>query len=356
MLKSPTIRHKTRFAIDYLCAQHHLGTVLEPPQSLSGGYLHEIWKVETQEGTFVIKKLNPAIMKKPGMTQRLEQAESIGAAFYEAGIPAVIPHKSDNSFMTKIDGVYFLLYPFVRGTLYDLKRVSLLQACHVARLLARMHRLHLPIQKEVELHYDIISKATWLELLTQCKAQNLPFSQNLEKMFPFLLHCNEQHAQHVDELNAHLVLGHRDLHPENILWEDMTTPHIIDWEYSGLVNPAHEIAGAALEWSGLIARQLNPECFNAFVSAYKKAGGMITLDPMKGFYTFLANNMLSWTEINVTRALGLNASSFEEQAFATRMIEEIITTFDYIQNHLSFIEKMLHKHLTPVSASRENAH
>jgi len=343
MLKTPEIRDEIRSSLETLCAHYKIGSVLARPEPLSGGYLHKLWRVETQEGTFVIKKLNPAIMEKRGMAGRLEQAESIGAAFREAGIPAVIPYAHDGSFINEMDDASYLLYPFVSGSLYDLNRVSKSQASQVAGLLARMHTLHLPIQKEVGLHYDIVPEATWRDLIAQCIAKNLSFSQDLERLLPFFLHCNEQHAANLDELNAHLVLGHRDLHPENILWETPDMPHIIDWEYAGLVNPTQEIIGAALEWSGLITRDLDPGCFNAFMDAYKQAGGIITIDPVKAFYTFFANNMLSWTEINITRALGLTSQSTKEQAFAAQMLEEIVLVCDYLQSTWSSLEQILKK-------------
>lgn len=118
-------------------------------------------------------------------------------------------------------------------------------------------------------------------------------------------------------------------------------PHIIDWEYAGLVNPTQEIIGAELEWSGLIARDLDLECFKAFMNAYKQAGGAITINPVKAFYTFFANNMLSWTEINITRALGLRSQSTKEQAFAAQMLEEIVLVCDYVQDIWSSLEQIL---------------
>ena len=327
--------------MEALCLSYGLGPLTAPPTPLSGGYLHKVWRVNTQEGPFVIKALNPAIVKKPGMLERIERSERIGAAFSQEGIPAVVPIALNGRFTSLIGDRYYLLYPFVLGNLYNLNRVSHVQACHVAQLLARMHSLHLPIQKEIALHYDIVEEATWNELLAKCRMDGLPFADELEAHLPFFLHCNEQHAANLDELNGHLVLGHRDLHPENILWENGHTPHIIDWEYSGLLNPIQEITGAALEWSGLIMRNLDSDCFHAFIKAYKTAGGELTMDPMKGFYTFIANNLLSWTEINVNRALGLSSDSREEHAFATKMLGEIFKTLSYIEMNLDKIRQLL---------------
>lgn len=185
MLKTPEIRDEIRSSPETLCIYYQLGNIVARPEPLSGGYLHKLWRVETQEGSFVIKKLNPAIMEKRGMAGRLEQAESIGAAFREAGIPAIIPYAHDGSFITEMDDASYLLYPFVSGSLYDLKRVSKSQASQVAGLLARMHTLHLLIQKEVGLHYDIVPQETWRDLMAQCTGKDLSFSQDFERLLPF---------------------------------------------------------------------------------------------------------------------------------------------------------------------------
>ena len=43
-----------------------LGKVLENPVQVKGGFMHRIFKVVTERGSYIIKLLNPNIMKQAG--------------------------------------------------------------------------------------------------------------------------------------------------------------------------------------------------------------------------------------------------------------------------------------------------
>ena len=53
MLKTLEIRDEIRSSLETLCIHYHLGNIVARPEPLSGGYLHKLWRVETQEGSFV---------------------------------------------------------------------------------------------------------------------------------------------------------------------------------------------------------------------------------------------------------------------------------------------------------------
>lgn len=42
-----------------------LGKVLEIPVQVTGGFMHRMFKVVTDKGRYIIKLLNPNIMKRP---------------------------------------------------------------------------------------------------------------------------------------------------------------------------------------------------------------------------------------------------------------------------------------------------
>ena len=57
----------------------NLGEIVGEPQPLSGGYLHHMYVVETQEGKYAVKALNPLIMLRPTAMQNMIDSENIAS-------------------------------------------------------------------------------------------------------------------------------------------------------------------------------------------------------------------------------------------------------------------------------------
>ncbi|CDZ75839.1 Phosphotransferase enzyme family protein [Legionella massiliensis] len=75
------------------------------------------------------------------------------------------------------------------------------------------------------------------------------------------------------------VFSHRDIHAANIIWPDARTPHIIDWESAGLIHPAIELIGLALNCAGLARCRFEKELLLATLEGYqKKAGSLPEID------------------------------------------------------------------------------
>lgn len=47
------------------------------PVRLSGGFMHKIYKINTQQGTFVLKLLNPFVMQRETAMDNFAKAERI---------------------------------------------------------------------------------------------------------------------------------------------------------------------------------------------------------------------------------------------------------------------------------------
>ncbi|EDL66423.1 hypothetical protein [Bacillus sp. SG-1] len=50
---------------DQICQSSQLGELTNVPQVLTGGLLHRMYAVETTEGKYAIKLVNPNIMVRP---------------------------------------------------------------------------------------------------------------------------------------------------------------------------------------------------------------------------------------------------------------------------------------------------
>ena len=66
-----------------------LGTVTVPVAPVSGGFMHRMYKVCTENHTYAVKHLNPEIMKRPGAMDNYKKAELLEAILEDTGIPIV---------------------------------------------------------------------------------------------------------------------------------------------------------------------------------------------------------------------------------------------------------------------------
>ena len=62
--------------LERICNALSLGALSVPPMSLSGGYTHRMFRVETEKGTYAVKLLNPEIMQRPDAQDNYRTAEA----------------------------------------------------------------------------------------------------------------------------------------------------------------------------------------------------------------------------------------------------------------------------------------
>lgn len=69
-----------------------------------------------------------------------------------------------------------------------------------------------------------------------------------------------------------LVIGHRDLHPENVLRSPDGTLRALDWEDAGPVDPGRELAKVLVQWH-VDGDAVSTEAVRETVAAYRAVGG-----------------------------------------------------------------------------------
>lgn len=66
-----------------------LGEIREKPERVSGGLMHRMFQVCTDKGRYVVKLLNPNIMKRPDAMGNFNRADALEEMLKENSIPAV---------------------------------------------------------------------------------------------------------------------------------------------------------------------------------------------------------------------------------------------------------------------------
>lgn len=323
-----------RAQVARLCALYDLGEPLTEMQMVTGGLLHRLWRLTTTQGSFAVKQLNAAIMRKPGIQHEYCVSEYIAQAMSKQGVPAVAALDSADGPLQEIDGVFLLVYPWTDGEILPSVPVEPDRALQIGVILARIHTLSLHVPEVAQLEWRHFQNDDWDILTFQAAEAGLSWAYPVRAVLPLLLQWTQSYEDAGEKLTQHLVISHRDLDQKNVLWQSPTAPKIVDWEAAGLINPTMELASVALSWSGLATGILSKDIFTTLVDGYVQAGGTIQntgLDALHG----LLGTWLGWLLFNMRRSLGESITSEEERQLG---IDETVNTLAILRSLATNLE------------------
>lgn len=295
-----------------IAAHYGLGMLLSAPSPVLGGLMHTTYRLDTPEGSFAAKILNPAVMQRPEALSNMIRSEKIARAMAEA-VPAVAALESEGSPVSRIGEDYVMLYPWLSCRPVLPPKLSARHAEIMGRTLAKMHDAGTAllasgaVPSASEETASFIKPRKWEELFAEAETASpaAPWLPPLRDALPMLDTLERKAADAAPRL-PRSVLSHRDLDPKNVLWEG-ALPRIIDWESAGEVNPAVELLETLLYWSDDGQGGLGESLFSAMFSAYRslRPAGDEDWDAVFDA-SFL--DPLDWLAYNVRRAAGLETA------------------------------------------------
>lgn len=317
-----------------VCEAFALGTPIGEPQGVPGGLLHHMWRMETESGIYAVKEISSAYLHRPESAEIITTTERIAAAMAHAGIPAIpalSPSMSAASPLLPAGDASFLVYPWVEGQTLPLGAVDVSAAQTIGALLGRIHRVQMSGDiwqtRPIEIH--AFQDDSWVLLARRGAALELPWAAALREATLRLAVWNARYRRSAGALLRTAVVSHRDLDQKNVLWRGPDNPALVDWESAGAINPAVELAGVALDWSGIGIGEPVPDVFRAVVAGYRSTGAAFTTDPRDALYAQLAHWM-AWLKFNLYRSLG---------EIPTETLERDIGTHEAI-NTLAALERL----------------
>jgi Ser/Thr protein kinase RdoA (MazF antagonist) len=305
--------------IAQLCATYGLGAPVAAPQAVPGGLLHHVWRLRTARGDFAVKELNPEIARRPGIREVFRRTERIAAAMAAAGVPAVAALDAEGEPARDVDGATALVYPWVEGETLLPVTASPARARRIGAVLARMHalRLEAPDAQAQAPLWALTRDDDWLLLARRAAGAGVAWADEVRAALPEIAAWNATYRQALPVLFRTLVISHRDLDPKNVLWRDGQTPLIVDWESAGPINPAVELAGVALNWSGHETGLPNAATLAAALDGYRGAGGSVQeagRDALAG----CLGSWLDWLQFSMRRSMGEQGAGPDERDLGVR--------------------------------------
>jgi len=202
------------------------------------GEVGQVWKLVAPAGVFAVKEPFEA----PD-----ESATDDEAAFQELGIAADvlaprIVRTTAGRVLADIDGAAIRVYEWVDLCPPDRG----LDPAAVGAAVARLHRVVYEGHNGIHPWYtDPVGRHGWESLVADLVAADSPFADLFEERVDELVGLEQ-----LLEMPVRVQTCHRDLFADNVLATTTGDVCIIDWENSGLSDPAQEIAVVLFEFAG----------------------------------------------------------------------------------------------------------
>lgn len=316
----------------YLIAENlQLGQVLEKPVQVTGGFMHKMFKLVTEKGRYVIKLLNPNIMKRPTAMGNYRIADNIEQILRQNNIPAVYALEFNGRKMQELNGQYYYIFDWYDGTSLKDGEIKILHCRKIGEVLAKIHNIDLknePFEQD-EMHID------WQKYIELSKNADSPIYDYIKDYAVLFNESMTKGNAAIKKMPPVKAICHNDMDSKNVLWLGDEFK-LIDLECLGYSNPYLELFELALCWSGYETCNIDFDLFNAFFKTYFENTNLDTDIDWETVY-YSNNGRLGWLEYNIKRALLLECDTREEQQLGISEVKETvehIIYYDKVKNDI----------------------
>ena len=329
--------------IKKLMRQCGLGDVTANIEPVSGGFMHRMYKVQTESGTYAVKHLNPEIMKRPDVLSNYKRAEQLEKRLADSGIPIVPSLELNGRKLQELDGGFFYIFKWHDGSITDRNDITAEMCFEAGGILGRIHSIE---PREAEAQPAPESRIDWHAYARRAAETDPETAAALEANIPLLEAAGRELDRAAAALPGICCISDEDMDPKNVMWLN-GEPVVIDLECLDYGNPASHALQLALQWAGVTTCSLDPGKLSAFMRGYLEAydNGFRGYRDIPG----IAYTWLDWLEYNVRRALGECADEAERRMG----VSETLCTIDRIR-HISEMTPVIQKTLWEIDLTPYN--
>jgi Ser/Thr protein kinase RdoA (MazF antagonist) len=223
-----------------------LGFEVDHIHALSGGRQHRAFLLQnSQQQKIILKQLNLSCWLGEYSIEHFEQTEDLAAIIAKHFDNSVSAMKFDGQAVIHHNNDYYMLIPWVTG---EVKPSLNSEQCRLLGAdLARMHSLCL--KSNYFKPYKVLNESLDFEL-------------------PVNKYIKQYNASYTN-FKLPLLLSHRDINLQNLIWQSEERYCLIDWESAGLINPVVELIGMALNCANIESLELDWVNFLACIKGYR---------------------------------------------------------------------------------------
>jgi len=326
-----------------------LGVVTAPITPVSGGFLHRMYRVETECGTYAAKHLNPEIMGREGVLDNYARAERLEKRLEDAGIPIVLAIAVNGQKMQTVEGHYFYIFHWLEGKITDWNHISEEQCKKAGAILGQIHAIQ---SENVEHQEPELSSIDWSAYVRKAQEENSEIAELLAENEALLFAVEQEMNKARCTLPDMRCISNEDMDPKNVMWEN-TTPRVIDLECLDYGNPVSHVLQLALQWSGITTCSIDIEKTLAFFDGYLEV-----YDNCFRAYSSVfgvAYTWVEWLEYNIRRALGMCADEAERE-MGILEVKNTIARIQYVRSCEKEIKEALDSRLRQIEPVRYDNH
>ena len=308
-----------------------LGKETTPITPVSGGFMHRMYKVCTENHTYAVKHLNPEIIKRPEAMDNYKKAERLEAILEEGGIPIVPALPFDCKKMQEFQGNYFYIFDWHEGNITDWNNITAEQCWKAGNIQGRIHAIETGLNEPTELTSPELSTIDWNEYIKKAAGSNTDapakeIESLLKENLPLLDYAQTELNKARQSLPNITTIIDEDMDPKNVMW-DNGEPVVIDLECLDYGNPVSSAIQISLQWSGITLCNFDAEKQKAFFEGYFEAYDNGFRDYKNVFG--LTYTWIEWLEYNIQRALGASQDK-AEQEMGLSEVKNTINRIKYI--------------------------
>lgn len=300
-----------------------LGKLVEKPVQVTGGFMHRMFKVVTENGKYIIKLLNPNIMKRSTAMGNYKIADNIEKILKQNNIPAVYALEFNGTKMQEFNGQYYYIFDWYDGKSLKDQEIKIFHCRKIGEILVKIHNIDLknePFERN-EIHID------WKKYVKLAKDMNSPIYDIIKDNVDLFNESMDKGNTAIKKMPCVKAICHNDMDSKNVLWlgDDFK---LIDLECLGYSNPYLELFELALCWSGYESCSINFELFNTFFKSYFQNTNLDTDIDWEVMY-YSNYGRLEWLEYNIKRALMIECDTKEEQQLGISEVKETVEHIIY---------------------------
>lgn len=325
-----------------LIADWSLGIITRPPQQVSGGYMHKMFRLDTTTGSYAVKLLNPEVMSRPEARSNYRKAEVLEQVLEENRLPIVAAMGRDGCKMQCIQGWYYYLLPWVEHKALPWDAITEVHCRIAGGLLARLHGLpHAAAGEEACMEPFAFDWEMTMQMFRENSGSfDTVLPTLLMKSLPLLTEAQAAYNRAVSALPSLHCICNADMDAKNVLWQE-DEPLVIDLECLAIGNPVNDLVQLSLSWAGGVLCRIDQKRLQAFLDAYHQVASLPAMD--WGAISGLGFAWLDWLHYNLQRACGLTGDSSSERELGIRESKHTLERIRYYAQVQPEVAAQFHK-------------
>lgn len=328
--------------IEKLCKKYNLGNLKGKPEIVTGGLMHKMYHVSTDQGEYAIKLLNPDIMKRTEALQNTVNSEIVSNALRNV-VPLVSAKCFDGKHIIELDGSFYVIFDWLEGKSIFVPNISEYHCEQIGRILGKIHAANIKVDS-IEKSQDSRDEYDWNMLLGKAQQCNTECYLVLQENLADIIRWDNHVVSGFGEVSQNQVISHRDLDPKNIMWKN-DEPYIIDWEAAGYVNPFQELIEVLNYWISDETGKYNKVKFDAMIQAYTESINISNVN-WDVVLDCSFDGMLGWLEYSIKRALGMEGIDAKEQQEGMQQTKGTVYELKKYENQMEQLKDWINEYVS----------